>query len=116
LSVVGHVVEQRLDCGPTGNYVTGEFRSLENAKYQLQLTKPTGTPFAKDYEIALNTSKNMQGQVATTGDRRNFIVADGKNENFRFTKDVFEKRVRVSQAPYHMRSCSPGSSNSPSRN
>jgi len=41
----------------------------------------------------------MQGQVATTGDRRNFIVADGKNENFRFTKDVFEKRAQVIPRP-----------------
>ncbi|KAF8258946.1 hypothetical protein EI94DRAFT_1690985 [Lactarius quietus] len=117
LSIVGHVVEQHLDCGPTGNYITGEFRSLEKAKYQLQLTKLMGTPFVKDYDIALNTSKNMQGQVAATGDRRNFIIADSKNENFRFTKDVFKKKsASLTHAQYNMCSCSPGSKHSLSTN
>ncbi|KAF8263815.1 hypothetical protein EI94DRAFT_1874428 [Lactarius quietus] len=81
-------VAAHLDCGPTGNYVTSKFRSLKKAKYQLQLTKPMGTPFVKEYDIALNTSKNM----------RNFIVANGKNENFHFTKDMFEKKMLPADA------------------
>ncbi|KAF8262981.1 hypothetical protein EI94DRAFT_1807979 [Lactarius quietus] len=41
----------------------------------------------------------MQGQVASTGDRQNFIIADSKNENFHFTKDVFKKRAQVIPHP-----------------
>ncbi|KAF8262734.1 hypothetical protein EI94DRAFT_1704548 [Lactarius quietus] len=97
--VVGHVVEQRLDCGPTGNYITGEFGSLQKAKYRLQITKPTGTPFTKDYDVALTALKVLQNQATSTGDRRNLIVVDSKNENIHSTKDVFEKRVHAIPHP-----------------
>ncbi|KAF8263825.1 hypothetical protein EI94DRAFT_1806660 [Lactarius quietus] len=95
ISVVGHVVEHCLNCRPTGNYVTGEFSSLKKAKFQLQLMKPNGTPFAKDFDASLNALKNLQNQAASTSDRCNLIVTDGKNENICFTKDIFEKRVRL---------------------
>lgn len=93
VSLVARVVEQRLDCGPSGNY-TGEFGSLASAKYHLHVTKPIGTPFAKDYDLALQNFKSLQDQAASTDDKRNFIVVDGMNENLRFTRNVFEKRVR----------------------
>ncbi|KAF8264890.1 hypothetical protein EI94DRAFT_1467953, partial [Lactarius quietus] len=91
VSMVGHVIEHHHNCRPTGNFVTGKFRSLEKAKFQLQLTKPNGMPFAKDHNASLNALKNLQNQAATTSDRHNLIVMDGKNENVRFTRDIFEK-------------------------
>ncbi|KAF8267360.1 hypothetical protein EI94DRAFT_1801764 [Lactarius quietus] len=97
--VIGHVVEQRLNYGPTGNYITGEFGSLQKAKYQLQITKPTGTPFVKDYDVALTALKVLQNQATSMGDRHNLIVVDGKSENIRSTKDVFEKRAHAIPHP-----------------
>ncbi|KAF8260873.1 hypothetical protein EI94DRAFT_1811118 [Lactarius quietus] len=68
VNMVGTVVEQCLDCGPTGNFITGEFGSLQKVKYQLQLTKPFGTPFMKDYDTALNALKILQNQAHQTGE------------------------------------------------
>lgn len=94
VSLVARVIKQRLDCGPCGNY-TGEFGTLASAKYHLQITKPAETPFAEDYDLALQNFRALQDQAASTEDRRNFIVVDGQNENLRFTCNVFEKRVNA---------------------
>lgn len=97
-AIVGRVLEHRLWCGPNGNYldVDSEYVSLATSKFQLQLGKPIGTPFALDYDKALENVGIIQAQVASTNDRRNFIVSDGKNRNLRFSRKVFDKRVRNS--------------------
>ena len=94
VSVVGRVVEDRLNCGPEGNYVNKDFGKLETAKYQLRLAKPTDTPFAPDFDKVAENLKIIRTQRAATQDRRNLIVEDEVELLLRFADNVFEKRVR----------------------
>lgn len=94
VAVVGQVIQQRLDVGPEGNFLNGKFGSLATAKFTLQLTKQVGTVFANDYDKALEALSKSQNHVASTQDKRNLIVSDGQYRNLRFTRNVFEKRVR----------------------
>lgn len=50
VSVVSHILERRLDCGPTGNYKKWLYGGLETAKFHLLLGNPTGTPFADNFK------------------------------------------------------------------
>ncbi|KAH9033408.1 hypothetical protein EDB85DRAFT_1832833, partial [Lactarius pseudohatsudake] len=92
MSIVGRVLESRLNCEPHGNF-NPKYGPLEGAKFQLQLVKPAGTPFEKDFEKAFDVLTKVQGQAASTQDRRNFIVTEAGNKNFRFGERVFEKRA-----------------------
>ncbi|KAH9025251.1 hypothetical protein EDB84DRAFT_1243267, partial [Lactarius hengduanensis] len=92
MSIVGRALESRLNCEPHGNF-NRKYGSLEGAKFQLQLVKPVGTPFEKDFEKAFDVLTKVQGQAASTQDRRNFIVTEAGNKNFRFGEHVFEKRA-----------------------
>lgn len=93
--VVGRVLEHRLYCGPNGNYLDSDskFGTLATAKFQLQLGRPIGSVFAMDYDKVLESVAKVQAQVASTQDRRNFIVTDGGIRNLRFARKIFEKRV-----------------------
>lgn len=98
--VIARVLEHNLYCGPNGNYDKGsKFGSLAVAKYHLQLGRPTGTVFAIDYDKLLENAAKLQSQIASTQDRRNFIIADGVIRNLRFTRRVFEERVRIPFTP-----------------
>ncbi|KAH9012439.1 hypothetical protein EDB85DRAFT_2159061 [Lactarius pseudohatsudake] len=76
MSIVGRALESRLNCEPHGNF-NRKYGSLEGAKFQLQLVK---------------TCRHT-GQAASTQDRRNFIVTEAGNKNFRFGEHIFEKRA-----------------------
>jgi hypothetical protein len=93
--VVGRVSENKLNCGPAGNYLgsDAEFANLATAKFQLLLGKPFKTPFETDFDKALNNLTDLQSKVAATQDLRHFIVSDGGNQNLRFGRKIFEKRV-----------------------
>lgn len=93
--IVGRVLEHRLYCGPNGNYLDSDskFGTLATAKFQLQLGRPIGSVFALDYKKVLENVAKLQAQVASTQDRRNFLINDGGIRNLRFTRRVFEKRV-----------------------
>ncbi|KAH9028463.1 hypothetical protein EDB83DRAFT_2170099, partial [Lactarius deliciosus] len=91
MSIVGKALESRLNCELHGNF-NRKYGSLEGAKFQLQLVKPVGTPFEKDFEKAFDVLTKVQGQAASTQDRRNFIVTEAGNKNFCFGEHVFEKR------------------------
>ena len=91
-SVVGRVQERRLDCGPIGNFQKGRYGGLQTAKFHLLLGKPTGTPFADDFEKALTTFNKIQTDIASTQNRVNFLVVDGHDKHLRFTRNVFDKR------------------------
>ena len=97
--VVGRVLEHRLYCGPNGNYLVSDseskFGNLSTAKFQLQLGRPIGTVFAVDFDKVLENSAKVQAQVASTQDRRNFLITDGGIRNLRFARKIFEKRVRI---------------------
>ncbi|KAF8256856.1 hypothetical protein EI94DRAFT_169247 [Lactarius quietus] len=99
--VIGRVLEHRLCCGPNGNYLNldSEFITLATAKFQLQLGRPIGTVFAIDYDKVLENAAKIQAQVASTQDRRNFIIPDGASWNLRFARKVFQKRDHIITEP-----------------
>lgn len=94
-SVVGRVLEHRLDCGPSGSYLNRGVGSLVGAKYQFIIGKPDKTPFAADYDKVIQHLEKLQSTTASSESRRNLIVVDGQSRNIRFTRNVFEKRVSV---------------------
>ena len=94
-SVVGRVIDFRLNCGPSGGYLGRGLGSLVAAKYQFQLAKPENTPFAADFDKVLQNIEQLQSATASSPVRRNFIVVDGQSRNLRFTRNIFEKRVSV---------------------
>jgi len=93
--VIGRILERRLDCGPTGNFVKGRFGGLETAKFHCLLEKPVGTPFADDFDKSISNLDKVQGIIASSANKTNFIVVDGQHKNLRFTKQIFEKRERA---------------------
>lgn len=97
VAVVGRVLDYRLHCGPNGNHVDNPmYGSLATAKFELQLEKPYGTPFAADYDTVLGNLGKLQAQVASTPGWQNLIVIDERDKKLRFTQNVFEKRVSES--------------------
>jgi hypothetical protein len=95
VSVVGHVINYHLSCGPSGGYLKCGVGSLVAAKYQFHLAKPENTPFAADFDKVLQNLEQLQSATAASPVCRNFIVVDGQSCNLRFTHNVFEKRVSV---------------------
>ena len=95
-AIVGRVLKNRLSCGPNGNYVnaTSDFLTLATSKYGLQLGRPIGTPFELDYDKVLENVGILQAQVASTNERLNFVATDGGDRILRFSRKVFQKRVR----------------------
>ncbi|KAH8977001.1 hypothetical protein EDB83DRAFT_2538232 [Lactarius deliciosus] len=93
--------ERRVNCEPHGKF-NRKYGSLEGAKFQLQLVKRVGTPFEKDFEKAFDVLTKIQGHAASTQDRRNFIVTEAGNTNFRFGDHVFEKRNSGNNRRYHL--------------
>ena len=100
VSVIGRVLELRLDCGPTGNFIKGRFGGLQTAKYHCLLEKPDKTPFANDFDNSLSNFERVQSDIASTANKNNFIVVDGQQKHLRFTKYVFEKRERALEGSY----------------
>ena len=94
--IVARVLEHQLRCGPTGNYFDSDSKlfTLATAKYLLQLGRPIGSVFAVDYDKVLENIAKIQAQIASTQDRRNFVIPDGVIRNLRFARNIFEKRVR----------------------
>lgn len=97
--VVGRVLEHRLYCAPNSNYLVSDseskFGNLSTAKFQLQLGRPIGTVFAMAFDKVLENAAKVQAQLASTQDRRNFLISDGGIWNLRFTCKIFEKCVRI---------------------
>ena len=95
-SIVGRVLEFRLNCDPNGSYLNRGVGSLATAKYHFLLCKPEKTPFAQDFDKALDHLEHLQSSIASTESRRNLFVVDMIGRNLRFSRNVFEKRVRLS--------------------
>ena len=100
--VIARALEHNLFCGPSGHYFgkTAKFGDLASAKFQLLLGRPTGTVFAIDYDKVLENVAKLQSQIASTQDRRNFIMSDRGIRNLRFARKVFEERVRLPSRPH----------------
>jgi hypothetical protein len=89
VSVVGRVLEDRLNCGANGNFINKAYGSLHKAKYQVRLAKPTETPFGPDFDTVHGNLKTLQTQRAATQIHKNLIDED----ELRFSENVFEQRV-----------------------
>jgi hypothetical protein len=96
--VVGKVIDDRLFCGPTGNWATGnQYGSLEGAKYTFVLGQPEEEVFASDFDIAFKALGKIQSSVASMSHRMHFLIGEGEKFNsLRFSTNVFEKRDAVS--------------------
>jgi hypothetical protein len=92
ITVVGRVLERRLDCGPTGNF-KGRYGPLKKAKYHLLLEKPCGTPFASDFDKIVAVLSKIQGAIASSSNcLDHLIVPDAPLKLLRFTRNIFTKR------------------------
>ena len=92
LAVVGEVLENRLDCTPSGNYHEWDRQTLAKSKYHLLLGKPMKTPFADDFDAAIKNLTSFQNAIAVWPDRENLIVFDKRQRALRFTREIFEER------------------------
>nr|GAT42515.1 predicted protein [Mycena chlorophos] len=67
---------------------------IEKAKYQMQLERPEGTPFAPEWDAAIANMVTLQNGIKKTASARNLIVDDNPSERYlRFVKNVFEERT-----------------------
>ena len=93
--VVGRVSNQRFFVTPNGNYGTAnKFGDISKSKFLFIIGKPMDTPFAGDFDKALDILVKIQNQMASTPKRLNLITSDGRNKFLRFTRNVFEQRVK----------------------
>ena len=92
-SLVGRILERRLDCGPTGCFQKGKYVGLETAKFHLLLGKSIGTPFAEDFDetTRIELFSKIQNNIASTQNHQNFLIVEGQEKQIRFTRRVFEK-------------------------
>ena len=96
--IVGKVVHDRVYCGPSGTWATGNrWGSLKEAKYQLTLYRPDEEIFANEFDAAFRNLGKVQSSIAVTQDRKNLLIGENeKINNVRFSASVFEQRERVS--------------------
>ena len=102
LIVVGKVVNDRVFCGPSGNWSTNnKFGSLKEAKYQFAIGRPDEELFAKEFDTAFKTLGKVQSGIASTQERQHLLVGEvDKINNIRFSANVFEEREAVSVASH----------------
>jgi hypothetical protein len=75
-----------------------EKTALETSKAQFQLTSPTGYPeFESDFARAIDHIEHLQREAVKEGpSAEHFIVPDGLKKALKFSRPLFEKRVRAS--------------------
>ena len=102
LIVVGKVVHDRVYCGPSGNWATGNlYGSLKDAKSQLMICRPDEDDFAKDFNNAFKTIGKIQSAIATSQDHRKLLIRESDLiNNIRFSAPLFEQRPSVSELSF----------------
>lgn len=98
LIVVGKVVNDRLFCGPAGNWTTkNSYGSLKTAKYQFTIGPPNEEVFATDFEAAFKNLGRIQAAVALSQKREHLLIGENDRfHNIRFSTNVFQPRPTVS--------------------
>jgi hypothetical protein len=94
VSVVGRVSEHGLYVGPDGTFVNRQYGTLSAAKFLMLLAKPNDTVFASDFDKTISNLEKVQKQIAKTPHSENLVVWDGGMKKLRFTRNVFNERVR----------------------
>jgi hypothetical protein len=92
ISVVGRVLDNRLDCTAIGNLGNRAVDKLPTAKYHLLLAKPTDTIFLDDFHTAIANLEKVEKKIGSTKNFQNLIVNDRDSRVLRFTRPVFETR------------------------
>ncbi|KAN0137727.1 hypothetical protein V8E53_004483 [Lactarius tabidus] len=92
LSVVGRVLDNRLDCTPLGNIGNRAMDKLPSAKYQLLLGQPSKTVFADDFKPAIENLQKIEKKIGSTKNFQHMIVNERNDHVLRFTRAVFEPR------------------------
>lgn len=95
--MVGKVSEHKLKVGPAGNFIGEGYGTLPKAKYQLFLTRPITAPFKEDFERAYSLLSHLQDVAAVSRKKKDMLILEGGSKMIRFTKNVFEERVRISR-------------------
>jgi hypothetical protein len=92
--VIGKVSDDRLFCGPSGNWSIGNtYGSLKGAKYVFTLEEPEEQVFVDDFKSAYKTLGKLQANIAATPHRMHLLIGEGeKFTSFRFSTHLFEKR------------------------
>ena len=96
-AVVGTVSANRLFLEAHGNYNPKiEKTALETSKAQFQLILPDAHPeFEADFSQGVKRIEALQKQAIRDGpDGEHFIVTDGVKKALKFSRPLFEKRVR----------------------
>ncbi|EDQ99123.1 uncharacterized protein LACBIDRAFT_335350 [Laccaria bicolor S238N-H82] len=73
--VVSVVSENKLAVSPIGNY-NPKYNELATSKFQLTLKQPMDDDFAKDWPLAMQALESIQGIIASSSDRRYFLIKD----------------------------------------
>ncbi|KAN0141070.1 hypothetical protein V8E53_000826, partial [Lactarius tabidus] len=92
ISVVGRVLDNRLDCSSLGNHGKRPPAKFPTAKFHLLLGKPTKTIFADDFDITMKNLENIQDNIGSTKNHQNLVVCERGDHALRFTRSVFETR------------------------
>lgn len=92
VSIVGRVLENRLDCTPSGNFADRSFDKLATAKFQLLLGKPDDTIFTTDFDTAMQHLVELQQKISPGKPGQNLIVFERDKKVLRFTRPVFDVR------------------------
>ena len=94
LAIVGKVLENCLDCNRHGNFRKQNFQSgcktMDKAKYQVMLGKPDNTPFADNFNIAVDTLATLQDKIAHGPDCKNLIIKEQQVRMLCFMRGIFK--------------------------
>ncbi|KAJ6559258.1 hypothetical protein DFH09DRAFT_1430818 [Mycena vulgaris] len=74
---VGRVVDDRLDVTGLGSWRDAWAKTtMDKAKFQFLIEKPTGTPFAADWDLGMRAAEKVQMGICDGKRARNWIVKD----------------------------------------
>lgn len=94
---VGQVLDDRLYCGPLGNFSdTGTYKkALQDAKFTLVLGRPNHKAFAADFDKAIQNLSAAQMRIAMTDSHRHMLEEVTANAMLRLTTPMWESRVCI---------------------
>lgn len=102
------ILDYKLKCSPSGNFIKSEVAPLDRAKFQLFAARPADPNFGDDYQKLYPNLAKLQCDIATSKDHRDMLHKDITGRMMRFVRSVFEKRVRDKRiSRFHLSLTSP---------
>jgi hypothetical protein len=92
---VGQVLDDRLCCGPLGNFSdSGTYKkAYQDAKFTLILGRPSHQAFITDFDKAIQNLNTAQTRIAMTDSHRHMLEDVTTNAALRLTAPMWESRV-----------------------